>query len=147
MLVCVVRTVSETYSASGRSEMAAKRPRLELPSLDELRAEKEQEKSVVSEVKSNLKALKEAQVHNLSARRLKKLSEDSKIIWLLVAHDIKTIAMVCTVIRSLPVGMTHAQRTRTIARLASVTENEATFMDQFITEECSSLLEVCTGKI
>ena len=51
--------------------MAAKRPKLELPSLDELRAEKEQEKSVVSEVKSNLKALKEAKLQNLSARRFK----------------------------------------------------------------------------
>ena len=127
--------------------MAAKRPKLELPSLDELRAEKEQEKSVVSEVKKNLKVLKEAKVQNLSARRLKKLTEESKIIWLLVAHGIETISMVCTVIRSLPVGMTMVQRTRTIARLASVTESEANFMDQFVTEECPSLLEVCTVKI
>ena len=43
--------------------------------------------------------------------------------------------------------MTHVQRIRAIARLASVTENEATFMDEFITEECPSLLEVCTSKI
>ena len=56
------------YSASGRSEMAAKGPKLELPSLDELQAEKEQEKLVVSEVKSNLKVYKEAKVQNLSAR-------------------------------------------------------------------------------
>ena len=35
--------MSETYSASGRSDMAAKRPKLKLPSLDELRAEKERE--------------------------------------------------------------------------------------------------------
>ena len=127
--------------------MAAKRPKLELPSLDELRAEKEQEKAVVSEVKTNLKALKEAKLQNLSARRLKKLTEDSKIMWLLVAHGVKTIAMVCTVLRSLPVGMTHIQRTRAIARLASVTEDEATFMVQFIPEDCPSLLEVCTGNI
>ena len=78
--------------------MAAKRPKLELHSLDELRAEKEQEKAVVSEVKTNLKALKEAKLQNLSARRLKKLTEDSKIMWLLVAHGVKTIAMVCTVL-------------------------------------------------
>ena len=133
--------------ASGRSEMDAKRPKLELPSLDELQAEKEQEKLVVSQVKSNLKALKEAKVQNLLARRSKKLTEDSKIIWLLVAHGIKTIAMVCTVMCSLPVGTTHVQRTRAIAPLASVTENEATFMDQSITEECPSLLEVCSGII
>ena len=38
-------------------------------------------------------------------------------------------------------------RPANIARLASVKENEATFLDEFITEECPSLLEVCTSKI
>ena len=126
--------------------MAAKRPKLELPSMDMLRAEKEQEKSVVSEVKDHLKVLKEAKVQDLSVRRLKKLTEENKITWLLAAHGIKTICSVCTVMRSLPVGMTHVQRIRAIARLASVMKNEATFMDEFITEECPSLLEVCTSK-
>ena len=112
--------------------------------MDELRAEKEQEKSVVGEVKDHLKVLKEAKVQDLSVRRLKKLTEENKITWLLAAHGIRTICSVCTVMRSLPVGMTHVQRIRAIARLASVTENEAT-LDEFITEECPSLLEVCTS--
>ena len=101
----------------------------------------------MSEVKDHLKVLKEAKVQDLSARRLKKLSEENKITWLLAAHGIRTICSVCTVMRSLPVGMTHVQRIRAVARLASVTENEATFMDEFITEECPSLLEVYTSKI
>ena len=143
-----VRTASGGLeSVKIRQEMAAKRPKLELPSMDMLRAEKEQEKSVVSEVKDHLKVLKEAKVQDLFARRLKKLTEENKITWLLAAHSIRTICSVCTVMRSLPVGMTHVQRIRAIARLASVTENEATFMDEFITEECPSLLEVCTSKI
>ena len=90
--------------------MAAKRPKLELPSMDMLRAEKEQEKSVVSELKDHLKVLKEAKVQDLSVRRLKKLTEENKITWLLAAHGIRTICSVCTVMRSLPVGMTHVQR-------------------------------------
>ena len=85
--------------------MAAKRPKLELPSMDMLREEKEQEKSVVSEVKDHLKVLKEAKVQDLSVRRLKKLTEE-KITWLLAAHGIRTICSVYTVMRSLPVGMT-----------------------------------------
>ena len=127
--------------------MVAKRPKLELPSMDMLRVEKEQEKSVVSEVKDHLKVLKEAKVQDLSVRRLKKLTEENKITWLLAAHGIRTICSVCSVMRPLPVGMTHVQRIRAIVCLASVTENEATFMDEFITEECPSLLEVCTSKI
>ena len=47
--------------------------------MDELLAEKEQEKSVVSEVKDHLKVLKEAKVQNLSVQRLKKLREENKI--------------------------------------------------------------------
>ena len=45
--------------------MAAKRLKLQLPSMDELRAEKEQEKSVVSEVKDHLKVLKEVKAQDL----------------------------------------------------------------------------------
>ena len=85
--------------------MAAKRPKLERPSMDMLREEKEQEKSVVSEVKDHLKVLKEAKVQDLSVRRLKKLTEE-KITWLLAAYGIRTICSVYTVMRSLPVGMT-----------------------------------------
>lgn len=72
-------------------------------------------------------------VQDLSARHLKRLTEENKITWLLYMHGIRTI---CT--DSAYSDATPASRNDTCPvnkdNCSSVTESEATFIDQFMTE-------------
>ena len=93
--------------------MTAKRPKLDLlPSLEQLKAERIHEKSTVTEVKQAVEVLKNNKLLDLSARRLKRLPEETKISWLLATEGITKVTKLCSVIRSLPIGITDMQRAK-----------------------------------
>ena len=73
----------------------------------------------------------------------KKVTESTKICWLLAKYSIETLAKVCQSISSLPIGRTELQQQHnTIAEQGGITTADATFLQEFVKEQCPSLLWV-----
>jgi len=78
--------------------MAAKRPTCEvLPTLDELVADRDRDKSILDKMKKTFEVLKEARMDDLSTRCLSRLPEAAKISWLLATRGISKVVRVCSV--------------------------------------------------
>ena len=122
----------------------AKRPRLDLtlPSLDSVARERERSKACAREVSDHFEALSTIQLQDTSAGRQKKVTESAKICWLLAKYSIETVGKVCRSISSLPIGMTELQQCTAIAEEGGITNAEATFLEDFVKEQCPSLLRV-----
>ena len=123
----------------------AKHPRLDmtLASLDDLVRERERSQASARDVARYVEALSAVPLQETSAQRQNKLTESDKACWLLAKYSIETVSKVCRCLSSLPaVGMTEYQRHSALVEQACVTAADAAFLQEFVTEQCPSLLTV-----
>ena len=128
-----------TGSKSGK----AKHPRLDLtlPIMDSVAEERKQSKACARDVYENLEVLSTIPLQDASSGGQKKVTESTKICWLLAKYSIETLAKVCQSISSLPIGRTELQQQHnTIAEQGGITTADATFLQEFVKEQCPSLL-------
>ena len=129
---------------ASQSATKAKRRRL-LPSIESVALERERSKARASEVVHHFEALSSIELRDVSPRRQKNVTESARVCWLIAKYSIETVAKVCQGISCLPDGMTEFQRYNALAEQSGITTEDATFLQAFVKDQCTSLLRITGG--
>lgn len=140
------RTRIQVHHPYGPVAMAsikkAKRKRSEstLPSLDTLFKQEEKRRKCSKDLVEHFEALSVIEFNSTDLSQLENIPEGAKICWLFSKYSVDTIMKVCRCESLFPVGMTETQRKENIASQAGVSVQVASFLQEFVREQCPSLL-------
>ena len=123
-----------------------KRSRQELPSIDSLLEESHRAEKTYADFKSAFKAVANVRVNEFGRQKLQNLGEQEKTCWLFAAYPVKTVAGICTALRTVNGGTTEFQRSQILAQHSQLPPAEATLLGDFIERECASLVGLFAPK-
>ena len=124
------------------AEPTTKKPRRSLlPDLESMEAKRSVDKQAVTAVKSGYEDMKRVNLELTSVKRLEKLDDEVKLLWLMAKYSVVAVLKVLVALNTVPASLTENQARKYVLRMANADqtiEGDLEAIYTFLSKSCSS---------